>query len=611
MSMSSVELPVDEIVDVLRDEGSDIADIEAKRARDGYPQDLAPTLSAFGNLPGGGVVALGLDERDGFSATGVYDPVDAKKRLAAQARDAVKPPLTVELDSGEVDGQTVVLARVAPLPAPDKPCVVRSSGRAYMRSYDGDYPLSEQEVAAFVAERGTPRYDRESVDGSCVDDLDPELLSTYLRTVRGRSPRLSAMTDPDVLGQTRIVTPDGELTLGGLYALGSYPQRLVPTLAISARVAAHPSDPEGTRSSDLAHFDGPLPELLDQALAWVRRNTATRVRFGPDGQGRDEPTYPTEAVRELVANALVHRDLGAHALGDRVQLVLEADRLVLTNPGGLFGLTVEQLGVRVGGSARNQSLYDIVKDVRAGDGRRIIEGVGTGIAAARDALRSAGMTPPYFLDAGVRFTALVPRHALLDPDDISWVTSLSDSDGMSDTQRHALVAMRHGTTWTNRSFRDQFPMDSTRARALLTDLVARGLARTHGERGSRSYTLDPATLAAGDASDAVSVDDRPLELAVHDATAAEAHGDRPGLTAEGLAELDAARITRNGGRVVAALRAGPATVDEIVRATDLTERQVAFALRKLREGAYVLTYGGQGIRGTRYGWHVPGRGDGS
>ena len=134
-------------------------------------------------------------------------------------------------------------------------------------------------------------------------------------------------------------------------------------------------------------------------------------------------------MRELVANALVHRDLGPHALGDRVHLVLEADRLVLVNPGGLYGLTVEQLGHRVGGSARNQSLYDIVKDVRTVDGRRIIEGVGTGIVAARQALHAAGMTPPHFLDSGVRFTAMIPQHALLDAADLAWVAMLPGPAG--------------------------------------------------------------------------------------------------------------------------------------------------------------------------------------
>ncbi|WP_253876689.1 ATP-binding protein [Promicromonospora umidemergens] len=414
--------------------------MEANAAHQGYPQDLAPTLSAFGNMPGGGVVVLGLDERAGFEAVGVYDAADAQSRLAAQARQAVAPPLRMSFVTDVVEGRTVVLARVRELPTTDKPCEATATGHAYLRSYDGDYPLSALERQGFVANRGVARHDQAPAEGARRSDLDD-----------------------DVLRHTRVVTRDDTPTLAGLYALGAYPQTQYPTLAITASVASRPNDPVGTRSADVAHLDGPLAELLDQAVAWVQRNTRTRVRFGADGHGRDEPEYPAEAVRELVANALVHRDLGPHALSTRVTMTLRHDRLVIANPGGLHGLTVEQLGAGTGGSARNQSLYDICKDVRTPDGRRVIEGIGSGIAAVRQSLNRAGMTPPHFIDAGIRFTAIVPDHALLDQDDIAWLAALPEARGLSDTQRHVLALMRHGTSWTNRSFRDRFPMDSTHA----------------------------------------------------------------------------------------------------------------------------------------------------
>jgi ATP-dependent DNA helicase RecG len=39
---------------------------EAKPAADGLPACIASTLSALANLPGGGLVTLGPDERTGF-----------------------------------------------------------------------------------------------------------------------------------------------------------------------------------------------------------------------------------------------------------------------------------------------------------------------------------------------------------------------------------------------------------------------------------------------------------------------------------------------------------------------------------------------------------------
>ncbi|MEU4362766.1 ATP-binding protein [Promicromonospora sp. NPDC023987] len=562
--MESVDLSVEDIVDLLCAEGSDVSGIEAKAAHQGYPQDLAPTLSAFANMPGGGVIVLGLNERSGFEAVGVYDVADAQARLASQARKAVAPPLQVSFTTGDIEGSTIVLARVRELPATDKPCEVRATGHAYLRSYDGDYTLSELERQGFVANRGVARHDQAPAQGAMRDDLDDGLVATYVANCRARSPRLASMPDDDVLRATRVVTREGVPTLAGIYTLGRYPQMHFPTLSITANVAARPGDPIGTRSADIAHFDGPLPELLDQAVAWVRRNTATRVRFGTDGHGRDEPEYPTEAVRELVANALVHRDLGPHALSARVTMTLRDDRLVITNPGGLHGLTLEQLGTGTGGSARNQSLYDISKDVRTVDGRRVIEGIGSGIATVRQALREAGMTPPRFIDAGIRFTAIVPEHALLDPDDLEWLATLSAARGLTDTQRHVLAAMRHGESWTNRSLRDRFPMDSTEARALLTDLVERKLAVALGDGRGRAYRLGP---AAGPTFSLVPIPEK-----------------RP----------------KHSDLILSILTDGPRSMRDLIDATGLTERQVSYTLKRLREIGDIDLLGGAGQRGTVY-----------
>jgi len=539
-------LGVDDVVALLKGEASDVTEIEAKAATRGYPKDLATTLSAFGNMPGGGLIVLGLSERDDFEVSGVYDAADAQKRLASQARNAVTPAVQVTFHAEKPSGKAVVLARVRELPATAKPCEVVSSGKSYLRSYDGDYALSELERSAFIAARSVSRYDRDPVEGANRGDLDENLITVYLSNCRARSHRLAEMSDDEILAQTRVLTEGGIPTLAGIYALGRYPQKHFPTLSITASVRPGPYASPDTRSSDIAHFDGPIPDLLESAIAWVRRNTKNRVRIDSDGHGNDEPEYPTEAVRELVANALIHRDLGPHALSDRVHLVLENDRLVVTNPGGLHGITVDQLGIRTSGVARNQSLYDICKDTRTSSGRRVIEGIGSGIVSVLKALSAASMTPPHFVDSGIRFTAIVPNHALLDPDTLDWLTNLPNSEGLSDVARHALALMRNGGVWTNASLRKQFPMDTTKARELLGDLVDRGLLKIDGQNRWRKYQLSvPTTLAAVQ------------------------HRGKPGAR------------SKNADLVLDALQDGSADAKTISQRTGLTIRQVRYAAEQL------------------------------
>lgn len=97
--MNLVDLSISDLVDVLRDEGSDTTEVEVRRGSGGYLQDLPRTLSAFANMPGGGTILIGLDERRDFAGSGVSDVADVQRRLASQAREAVDPPLTVTFET--------------------------------------------------------------------------------------------------------------------------------------------------------------------------------------------------------------------------------------------------------------------------------------------------------------------------------------------------------------------------------------------------------------------------------------------------------------------------------------------------------------------------------
>jgi len=397
-----------DVIESLRARGGDFTEVEVKRGAGGCPQ-LGPTLCAFGNMPGGGTVVVGLDEADGFAAVGVDDPGAIEQGVASQAR-MVSPPVHVEFTRATVDGREVVVVDVFGLPSHVRPC--RYAGRAYLRQADGDYVMSEQEVQQVLASRLRPRYDAIPVDDTSSADLDERLTREYLSSVRAASLRLSTVSDDEVLRRTRVLEPDGtRLTVAGLYVLGQYPQQFLPSLSVTAAVELDPRS--GGRTRDLAHFDGPLPDLLDRSMEWVRRNTRPTMRYSADGHGYDEWEIPLIAVRELVANALVHRDLSPHTAGKRVEIRLKDDMLVIANPGGLYGVSAQQLGRPDGKSAVNEFLYDMCKFVRTAPDERVIEGEGGGIREAERVLRKANMNAPRFIDKGVGFTVLVPRYPLI------------------------------------------------------------------------------------------------------------------------------------------------------------------------------------------------------
>lgn len=402
------------LVAQLRATGGDTAQVEVKAAAGGLPESLTSTLSALANMPGGGLVVLGLDEATGFTPVALGDTQALKQGLASKAR-AYTPPVGIVIHDADVEGQPVIVAEIAECPVAMKPCVVISSGKAYIRSYDGDFELSELEKTAFLVNRTHPAFDRELVPGSSKEDLDPKLVAAFLRTVRERDPEgLGRYDDDDELLRRAgvLVRVDHErtgLTVAGVLTLGQYPQQWFPRWVISA--ASMPESAGSARRADSPKvITGPLPAMLSEAMKWARAVFAEVFVTGQDGNVRSDREYPLDAFRELVSNALVHRDLAEWSRGYAIELRHYPERIVLSNPGGLFGIPIDRLGEAGVTSARNAQILSICQHVVLPDDEtRVVEALATGIPTIAAALERNGLPPAEYLDQGIRFTAIIRR----------------------------------------------------------------------------------------------------------------------------------------------------------------------------------------------------------
>lgn len=491
-----------QVVAALRKFGAEATSIEAKRAETALPRSVLETLSSFSNTPGGGTIILGVEEGGNFTAVGVRDPKKVMADLASWARADIVPPVTPEIDFAEVDGKTLVIADIPELPRNQKPSYVKAKGLdrgSYIRVGDGDRRLTSEEVHQLVADRGQPVFDHEPVLDATPDDLDPAEVARYTGRLRaGTNARIFA-NEPDavILRMTKVIArgSDGEdhPTLAGLLSLGRYPQQFFPQLNVT--FVYYPTtggvrDAAGVRFLDNASIDGPIPVMVEQALAIVHRNMKKRALIVGAGR-RDIWEYPTEALREAIVNALVHRDLSPGSRGTQVQIEMYPDRLRIMNPGGLFGaVDVEHLGDEGTSSARNGSLLKMLEDVLIpGEGRTVCENRGSGIRTMLATLREAGMSPPRFKDSTTSFEVTFPNHTLLDEGTVTWLQSLG-KEGLTDSQCIGLALMRHGESMTNARYRAATGIaDSNRATKELQDLVARELIDQTGLKRGASYTL--------------------------------------------------------------------------------------------------------------------------
>ncbi|WP_189101661.1 ATP-binding protein [Deinococcus knuensis] len=472
-----------ELVTSLRHLDTDTVRVEAKRAKNELPKRIWETLSAFSNTPGGGTIVLGLDEASGFATTGVESADKVLSDLASVCSQ-MEPPVRALIEAHAFEGQTVIVAEIPELTLMQKPCYYPSAGLtngAFLRVHDGDRKLTEYEVQVMIASRGQPREDEQPVAEATVEDLDPELVDGLLQRLRspGRNPVFTQLTDEQALKTLKVLVRYEDRwvpSIGGLLALGRYPQAFLPALAVTFVVYPTPNvgvaGPGGERFLDNGRIEGPIPKMIGPILNALKRNMRTRAVVR--GLYRDDLwEYPETALREAIVNALAHRDLSPLARGTPVQIQMFPDRLTIINPGGLFGpVTVELLGEEGLSSTRNQTLLKTLEDTPDPSSRRVVcENRGSGIGAMLFELRKSGMEPPAFVDRVGTFSVTFPNHTLLDQETLSWLSSLPVD--LASSQRMALAVMRRGEMLSNSKYRQVTGADSrdaTREMGALVDL---------------------------------------------------------------------------------------------------------------------------------------------
>lgn len=117
---------------------------------------------------------------------------------------------------------------------------------------------------------------------------------------------------------------------------------------------------------------------------------------------REQPVfdYPPEAMRELLMNAVLHRDYQSTSPTRFYQF---SDRIEIQNPGGLYGEASPENFPRVN-AYRNPIIAEAMHVLG------YVNRFGRGIARARRALADNGSAEPHFDYQTSHFLVIIPKH---------------------------------------------------------------------------------------------------------------------------------------------------------------------------------------------------------
>ncbi len=474
-----------EIIGRLRRQGQDDALVEAKSCGGGLSKDVWESVSAFGNTHGG-TLLLGIDEKANFQQVEHFPLEKIRNQFVEGMGDGgaagkkVENPPQYDLERVDFEGGQILVVELEEVEHRFKPCYVSSKGLAngsYKRIDDMDVKLSATEVYELQHMLEISEADREGVKDAVVGDLDATLVDALIASEKERGSKALRGThsEEEALRQLSVATSHGEITLAGLMCLGRYPQRFFPKLTVD--VTAHPgiekSEPGEPRFIDRVICEGPLAELVDDALLAVTKNLRT-FSFVEGSGRRDELEIPREVLREAIANAVIHREYGNYFTGQSVSVDVYPDRVEIINPGGLWGGKTLQTLADGQSRCRNATIMRLASRIQRPKGGAPAEGQGSGIPLMIRLMRSHALDDPRF-DAGIDyFKVTLQRGGAEISKNREWLGDVA-GDETSIKEESVLLELRRRGSATVRDLRERLGYDSDEIREIAEVLTERSL----------------------------------------------------------------------------------------------------------------------------------------
>ena len=290
------------------------------------PESLAKEIVAFANSQGGVVLVGVADNGDVLGLDGCFDKSSAFTDWVANIlRTSINPPLNCDMSVEFCDDKKVGVISVPK--GADKPYQT-NTGQYLVRIGATNRTASVQELMRLFQQAGVFHVDANPVLGAGIKDISTSALDNYLARY---DVSLADESDQALLLANMDIIVDSELTIAGLLLFGINPQRYLPNACISyAHFAGVSIDAE---LIDKQVIEGSLPEQIDRALAVVKNNMARPSNIVGAKLEEFAGLYPEKVFRELIVNAVVHRNYSI--VGSRIRIFQFDDRIEFISPGRL------------------------------------------------------------------------------------------------------------------------------------------------------------------------------------------------------------------------------------------------------------------------------------
>lgn len=453
----------------------ELNEIDWKSGISDNSQRLAQHLTAFANYSGGGYLVYGI-ANDGSSSPLTKSEMDEViKKIGNIARNNLAEPIGIIHAVVDFNNNPVLFIKIPE--HQNKPAHIRGSNmyNCYKRSAGQTVKLTKQEIKNLIAISSGLDFESQITISSVNNDEVLQLIDfdSYFTLQEKRLPDtkvgiLESLADDDLLKKN---TNDWDvLNLGAiLFAKNLLKFKSLKRKAVRVITYKETSHINAIKEQEglkgyASGFEGLISYVMDKLPSNEIIENALRKKV---------KVYPEVAIREFVANALIHQDF--YVSGSGLMIEIFEDRIEITNPG--IPLVDVNRFIDTAPKSRNETLASLMRRLN------ICEERGSGIDRAIASIEMFQLPAPKFI-RGNDYTRVI----MYAPTSL---TRMSTEDRIRACYQHTCLSYVNNQKVNNTSIRKRFKIGANNvsmASKIISETIDAGLIKSSDpENNSKKF----------------------------------------------------------------------------------------------------------------------------
>ncbi len=318
-------------------------------------KEIVETVSAFSNTSGGKIV-VGASNSGKILGTriGKNSIEDLTNKIVTNTDPKVYPKIAVE----KIEKKKVIVIQVNE--STDK--LVLAFGRPFKRVGKSTVRMSKDEYEKIILDKhsGKLQFDRQICEGTNLKEIDWDFIKEKF------IPLYEKVSGKRIVGSLKSLLESlecirkGKPTNAGILLFGRNPQKFFMNTYIA--LARYKGKEISAERLDYKEFQRNIIKQIDDCNTYIKEHIAIMSRLLIHKVEREDiPEYGWFSIRELITNAVCHRDYSKQ--GSKVIIKMFDDHIEYYNPGGLpEGITPENITKKQ--YSRNPIIAKILAKIR-------------------------------------------------------------------------------------------------------------------------------------------------------------------------------------------------------------------------------------------------------